>query len=147
MPIVCSCMYVDDFVGSGDQFCTARDFAMTSVVGTFSEFLLVPSICEEAIYEIGKRGIEAYAGHLHSKAERPLHDNSNLFEATCKQRMRELCSGISPKMGLGYKELATMVVLYRNAPNGIPAILRGSLNQKPFRGVFPRTTDLPLRRL
>ncbi len=139
-------VYVDDFVGSGDQFCSARDFAVTSVVGTFSEFLLVPSICEEAIYEIGKRGIEAYAGHLHSKAERPLHDNSNLFEADRKQRIRDLCSGIRPKMGLGYKDLATMVVLYRNAPTSIPAVLRGSLNQTPYMGVFPRTTDLPPRR-
>src|SRR5258708_26218661 len=29
-------VYVDDFVGSGDQFCSARDFAVSSVVGPFS---------------------------------------------------------------------------------------------------------------
>ncbi len=40
-------------------------------------------------------------------------------------------------MSLGYKELATMVVLYRNARNSVPAILRGSLNQKLFAGIFP----------
>jgi len=40
-------IYIDDFVGTGNQFEKARNFAQQSVVGTFSEFLLVPSICEE----------------------------------------------------------------------------------------------------
>ena len=140
-------IYVDDFVGTGDQFCGARDFAVKSVVGTFSEFLLAPSICEEAIYQIAARGIEAFAGHVHSKAERPLHDNSNVLDSDAKERIRVKCKEISPKMGLGYRELATMVVLYRNAPNSVPAVFRGNLNQKPFAGIFPRTTDLPVRNL
>lgn len=137
-------IYIDDFVGTGNQFCEARDFALQSVVGTFSEFLLVPSICEEGIYKIAERGIEAFAGHVHSKAERPLHDNSNVLDSGAKERIREICRGISPKMSLGYKQLATMVVLYRNSPNSMPAIFRGNLNQKPFAGIFPRTTDLPI---
>ncbi len=37
-----------------------------------------------------------------------------------------------------------MVVLYRNAPNSVPALLRGSQNQVPFAGIFPRTTDMPV---
>jgi len=139
-------IYVDDFVGTGNQFCKARDFAVKSVVGTFSEFLLVPSICEEGIYQLAERGIEAYAGHVHAKAERPLHDNSNLLGKDAKQRMRVICKGISPKMSLGYKELATMVILYRNAPNSVPAVLRGNQNQAPFAGIFPRTTDMSVER-
>jgi hypothetical protein len=137
-------IYIDDFVGTGNQFCAARDFAVKNVVGTFSEFLLVPSICEEGIYQLAQRGIEAFAGHVHSKAERPLHDNSRLLDREAKERLRLVSKGISPRMHLGYKELATMVVLYRNAPNSVPALLRGNLNQKPFAGIFPRTTDLPL---
>ncbi len=82
-------IYVDDFVGTGNQFCQARDFAMKNVlVPTFSEFLLVPSICEEAIYKIAPKGIEAFAGHVHCKAERPLHDNSMILEARAKERLR-----------------------------------------------------------
>jgi hypothetical protein len=135
-------IYVDDFVGSGNQFCTSRDFAVKSVVGTFSEFLIVPSICEEAIYAIAGRGIEAFAGHVHSKAERPLHDNSTILDPDAKERLRQVCKGISPKMALGYRQLATMVVFYRNAPTTVPAILRGNRDQKPFTGIFPRTTDL-----
>lgn len=138
-------IYVDDFVGTGNQFCEARDFAVKNVVGTFSEFLLVPSICEEGIYKLAQRGIEAFAGHVHSKAERPLHDNSTVLDREAKERLRVVCKEISPKMSLGYKELATMVILYRNAPNSVPAVLRGNQNQKPFAGVFPRTTDMPVQ--
>ncbi len=137
-------IYIDDFVGTGNQFCKERQFAVQSVVGTFSEFLLVPCICEEGIYNIAKEGVEAFAGHLHSKAERPLHDNSHLMTRAEKQRMREICNGISSRMGLGYKQLATMVILYRNAPNTAPAVFRGSPNQAPFAGLFPRWKDLPI---
>jgi hypothetical protein len=140
-------IYVDDFVGTGNQFCKERDFAAQSFVGTFSEFLLVPSICEEAFYQISERGIEAFTGHVHSKAERPLHANSAFFETEDRERMELVCKGINSKFGLGYHKLATMVVLYRNAPNTVPAILRGSLNQAPFFGIFPRWKDLPIRKV
>jgi len=137
-------IYVDDFVGTGTQFCQARDFAAKYIEGTFAEFLLVPSICEEGIYPLGERGIEAFAGHVHSKAERPLHENSTLLDKKTKDRLIELCEKIDPKMGLGFKKIAAMVVLYRNAPNNIPVLFRGNPKQKPFVGIFPRTTDLPL---
>lgn len=139
-------IYVDDFVGTGNQFCSERDFAVKSIVGTFSEFLLVPSICEEAIYQISERGIEAFAGHVHSRAERPLHANSSIFDSVSKERLTLLCQGINSRFGLGYRNLATMVILYRNAPNTVSAVLRGSVNQTPFAGIFPRTTDLPIKK-
>lgn len=137
-------IYIDNFVGTGDQFCEARDIAAKYVIGTFSEFLLVPSICEEGLYKMGEVGIQPFAGHLHSKAERPLHDNSAILGAEAKKRLRLVCERIGPGVGLGYGELATMVVLYSNAPDNVPALLRGNLNQTPFAGIFPRTTDLPV---
>jgi len=79
-------IYIDNFVGTGDQFCVARDTATKYVIGTFSEFLLVPSICEEGLHKMGEVGIEPFAGHLHSKAERPLHDNSAILVLTCNDR-------------------------------------------------------------
>lgn len=120
-----SIVYVDDFAASGTQFCNARDFLSKYIVGNFSEFFLLPSICEEAIYELGKRGVEAISGPIHSKVDRPLHPNSMLLDPVTKDRLIELCKNIDEKAGLGYKGLATMVVLFRNAPNTIPVILRG----------------------
>jgi hypothetical protein len=136
-------IYVDDFVGSGTQFCTERDFIAQNFVGTFAEFMLAPSICEEAFEKMDERGIQAFAGHKHVKAERPLHPECAVFDETQRLRVAAICKSID-KFGLGYKGLATMVVLYRNAPNTVPVMLRGNVNQKPYFGIFPRTIDLPL---
>lgn len=139
-------IYIDDFVGSGNQFERARNFLMQSVVGTFSEFLLVPSICEEGYAKLSKLGVTVHTGHIHSRAERPLHAHSPLMHARGRDRLSEICKEIRPNTSLGYENLATMVVLYRNAPNSIPAILRGSDKQEPFYGLFPRFKDLPVKK-
>ena len=136
-------IYVDDFVGSGTQFCAERDFIAQNFVGTFAEFMLAPSICEEAFEKLDERGIQAFAGHKHVKAERPLHPECIVFDEKDRLRVAAICKKID-KFGLGYKGLATMVVLYRNAPNTVPVMLRGNVNQKPYFGIFPRTIDLPL---
>lgn len=137
-------IYVDDFVGTGTQFCQARDFAAQYIEGTFSEFLLVPCICEEGIYPLGQRGIEAFAGHVHSKVERPLHENSTLLDKEIKHRLIKLCDKVDANIALGFGGAAAMVVLYRNAPDNIPIIFRGNEKQEPFVGIFPRTRDLPI---
>jgi hypothetical protein len=135
-------VYVDDFAGTGKQFCDTRKFISQYVVGNFAEFLLVPCICEEAIFRLGKEGIDFYSGRVHYRAERPLHENSTILDAATKERLRQLCLGLHSKMGLGFGSLATMVVLYRNAPNTLPLLFRGNLEQRSFLGIFPRTTDL-----
>lgn len=140
-------IYVDDFVGTGNQFCGERDFAAKNfVLNTFAEFLIAPSICEEALYKLAERGVEAFTGHVHSRAERPLHANSTIFKEVDKARLEQMCRGVNPRFPLGYRDLATMVILYRNAPNTVPAVIRGSLNQTPFTGILPRTMDLPIER-
>ena len=137
-------IYVDDFVGSGKQLCEARDFAIQYVKGTFSEFVLVPSICEEGRDKLVARGIEVFSGHLHLKAERPLHASSTLLDAAIKARLCTICEDIDRPTALGFQNMAVMVVLYRNAPNNIPVLLRGNPNQTPKVGIFPRTTDMPI---
>jgi len=137
-------VYVDDFSGTGRQFCGFRNFISQNIVGNFSEFLLVPCICEEALHRLGKEGIQPYNGMVHSKADRPLHENSSILDAVTKDRLRQISLGIHGRVGLGFSSLATMVVLYRNAPNTTPLLLRGSLDQRTFVGIFPRTTDKPV---
>ena len=137
-------IYVDDFVGSGHQMIGARNHMMQYVIGSFSEFALAVCICEEGAYELTKLGVEPRARYIHARADRPLHELGTAFDAAKKQRLLDLCSAIDKKGGLGYEQMATMVVLYRNAPNTCPRILRGSQGQDPMRGLFPRTTDLPV---
>jgi hypothetical protein len=140
-------VYVDDFLGTGDQFCGARDFMMESVIGNFSEFLLVPCICEEAYSRLSKIGVEVFTGRIHTRAERPLHDNSSVLPQEAKKTLRELCAKIQKQNALGYEGLASMVVLYRNAPDALPKLFRGNVDQKPYVGIFPRIADLPKRQI
>ena len=134
-------IYVDDFSATGGQFCTVRNYLAEYIVGNFSEFFLLPIICEEALYKLGTLGVEAISGDVHSKAARPLHPNSTILNPITRSRLVELCTRIDQKGGLGVGQLATMVVFYRNAPNTVPVLLRGNRKRR-FAGVFPRTTDL-----
>jgi hypothetical protein len=135
-------IYVDDFSASGDQFVGVRNFLAEYIVGNFSEFFLLPAICEEANYQLGKTGVEAISRIVHSKADRPLHPHSSLLNKATKKRLIEICRKIDPKGALGYRGLATMIVFYRNSPNTVPVLLRGCVRQDKWVGILPRTTDL-----
>lgn len=136
-------VYVDDFIGSGTQFCKARQFAAEFIVGNFSETLLVHTICEEGIVELSrKNGVEHLSVRVHTRNERPLHELSSSLPEREKERLRSLALSIHTTSGLGFNGLATMVVYYRNAPNTVSLIYRGSRSQRRFAGIIPRTTDL-----
>ena len=137
-------IYVDDFSGSGGQFCKSRDFVAENLIGTFAEFFLVACICEEAIYKLAERKVDARAGYIHSKAERPLHEQGDTLGREKRERLRQFCLGIDHRDGLGYASMATNIVLYRNCPNTAPVLLRGTKGQDRLIGVFPRTDDLPV---
>ena len=138
-------VYVDDFLGTGDQFCESRDFMMENVVGNFAEFLLVPCICEEAYARLAKIGVDVFTANIHARAERPLHKDSSILRPEVKNRLQDLCAKIQAQNALGYKDLASMVVLYRNAPDTFPKIFRGNQDQSPYVGLIPRISDLPKR--
>lgn len=141
-------VYVDDFVGSGNQFCKSRDHIARNINTlsiNFSEFLLAPCICQEAVEQLRERGVVPFTDHIHGINERILHnDNKDQYLTQCeKSRLLDMSRQIDKSYPLGYNNLATMVVIYRNSPNTTPCILRGDMGQKKFIGVFPRTTDLP----
>ncbi|MBA4158167.1 MAG: hypothetical protein H0X65_11910 [Gemmatimonadetes bacterium] len=135
-------VYVDDFAGTGRQF--VRNHSRTSeyVIGTFSEFFLSVVMCEEAVEKVEAAGVTPVTSLVHYKAERPLHAECSTLETSVKERIVDLCRTIHPHEGLGFKRMATMVVLYRNAPNTTPLLFRGSLRQVPYCGILPRSDDL-----
>lgn len=55
------------------------------------------------MYELGKRGVQAFKKHIHSKQERSLHPESTLFDEKTKNRLLELSAPIDKKWGFGYK--------------------------------------------
>ncbi|MGA9307887.1 MAG: hypothetical protein WBW31_20985, partial [Candidatus Sulfotelmatobacter sp.] len=113
-------IYVDDFAGTGRQFCTSRDFVAEYVVGNFAEFFLLPYICEEAVQELQPRGIEPITAGIHLVRDRALRPESDILPAAVRQQLAGLCSKVDAKFGLGYRNLGSMIVYYRNAPNGVP---------------------------
>ncbi len=138
-------VYVDDFLGSGVQFCAARMLVADRFPTALPEFLLAPCVCEEAYAKLSKLDVQVFADHIHSKAERSLHPNGYILEASSKARLQKISTDIDAMQGMGFGGLAAMVAMYHNTPDNVPRILRGNEGQDRFRGVLPRTTDLPLQ--
>ena len=135
-------VYVDDFVGTGRQFLRNRKAIAPFITGNFAEFLVTACICEEALRRVEDIGVVALAGLVHQKCERPLHSDCGILNQAKKDQLVALSVAIHPQAGLGFNQMATMVILARNAPNTTPLLLRGSLRQDPLVGVFPRWDDL-----
>jgi hypothetical protein len=136
-------VYVDDFAGSGRQFLRNRAIIAPFITGNFAEFIIAACICEEAVTAIESAGVVPLSGLVHQKSERPLHSECSILQPEIKKQFVALCEQIHPSAGLGFKRMATMVVLERNAPNTTPLLFRGNLHQDPMKGIFPRWDDLP----
>ncbi len=137
-------IYVDDCSMSGKQFVRNQRRVSEYIVGAFSEFFIVPLICEEAENRIQPTGVATYPAITHLKNERPLHDCADMLDVTIKEELIGICRELHKKHGRGFGKLATMAVLYRNAPNTTPLLFRGSIGQKTIRGILPRSDDLPI---
>lgn len=137
-------IYVDDFSGTGNQFCNVREFIGQFIAGNFSEYFLLHTVCEEAIIEISKTGVDHWAYSIHEKKVRPMHESSTILTKAQRLTLEELSKrGVKKKGALGYHDLASMIVFYKNAPNGLPPLFRGDRGQKKLLGLVPRTSDLP----
>lgn len=136
-------IYVDDFAGTGKQFSRTRRRVAEYIVGGFSEFLLVPCICEEALDRCRNIGVQAESRFVHLREERPFRKESNILSSDTRLRLLRLFRDhFGPgKRPLGFDGLATNVLIYRNAPNTTPLVFRGNRGQYPFHGIIPRFDD------
>ena len=136
-------IYVDDFAATGRQFTRSREIVFNEIRGGFSEFFLLPCICEEAHSRIGDSGVEPRAGTIHRRSERPLLEQCDSLSAECRRELLALSLAYWPlEWASGYGGLATNVVFYSNAPNTTPLLFRGHIGQSPLRGIVPRYNDL-----
>ena len=134
-------IYVDDFAGTGNQLVNSRNWAAQFVAGSFSEFFLGVVVCEEARDAFEAAQIAPVASRTHLKVDRPLHEGSSLISDAERRVLRDLGQSVFGRYSLGFRNLGTNVVLYRNAPNSTPVLLRGNVGQAPNFGVIPRTSD------
>jgi hypothetical protein len=135
-------IYVDDFIGSGKQLTDNLTFVRPLLQGTYTEVVLAICICEEALSALDALGVLTESNIEHSIGERPLHRDCQVLPDVEKERLVNLCKAVAPPVGLGFRKMATMVVLSRNTPNNCPMLFRGSKGQEPYVGLLPRTTDL-----
>jgi hypothetical protein len=136
-------VYVDDFVGSGKQLLRSRDAAAQYYAGQFTEFVLSSVICEEAIATLSREGLRHFAGIVHARSERPLLPNCDYLSDQTRARLVEIARMVHSRYPLGFADMATMVILYSNAPNSTPRLLTGTYSgHRPYRGLFPMTKDL-----
>lgn len=138
-------VYVDDFAGTGKQFSKAQQHLAEFVQGNFSHHVIFHTVCPEAYDKIEKTGVSICPFRLHRQEDRPLHPASDILLPAEKDLIRKTCRRMSGVYGLGFNEMATMVVFYRNSPNTIPMIFRGQIGQTPWFGVVPRFDDMPSR--
>ena len=136
---------MDDFAGTGNQFCEEQEQLASYIVGTFSQFYLLHTACEEAIQEIDGNGVVPWPRTIHEKIARPLHRDSTILSSEEKDCLFQLCLKIANGRtgSLGYGDLAVSIVFYQNSPDNVPCVFRGDTGQENFRGLVPRTTDLP----
>ncbi len=137
-------VYVDDFAGTGNQFMKSRQHIMQYVPEGFSEFLLLSCVCEEAKSKIEKAGVEIRSWFVHKKTDRPLSGCSTLLDEQKRERILKESQCIWGTNAMGYRALATNVILYLNSPNSTPLVFRGNLCQEPYFGIVPRFDDLPV---
>jgi hypothetical protein len=136
-------IYVDDFAGTGKQFTEDQGELSEYIFGNFSQYFLVHTACEEAVDKIDGNGVSPWPCAIHRQVSRPLHEKSSLLGATDKQRIRDLCSTINRPNALGWGDIAVSVVIFRNTPDNVPCVYRGTLGQRRFKGLVPRVGDLP----
>ena len=136
-------IYIDDFAGTGKQFSRTRRRVAEYIVGGFSEFLLVPCICEEALNRCRDIGVQAESRFFHLRKDRPLHRESDFLSSDERLRLlRVFREYFGPgKRPLGFNGLATNILIYRNAPNTTPLVFRGNRGQEPVHGIVPRFDD------
>ena len=135
-------VYVDDFSGSGTQFRSARADVRDNIVGTFSEFFLLPCICEEALNVVERQGVVAMYQKHHTKSERPLLPESDFLNEKARAKLIEHSEKTWGRNSLGFNMLATNVVFSHAAPDTTPIMFRGNKGQDPWFGIVPRWAEL-----
>ena len=135
-------VYVDDFSGSGDQFVTAREDVRENIAGTFSEFFLLPCICEEALRVVEGQGVVAMYQRRHTRPERPLLPEGNFLDEVARRSIVEHSERTWGERSMGFDLLATNVVFSHAAPDTTPIMFRGNKGQDPWFGIVPRWAEV-----
>ena len=135
-------VYVDDFSASGNQVEEARAYVQDHMPVTFSEFFLLPCICEEALRRVERQDIVAVYKHHHTRSERPLLPECDFLSDIARRRIVQHSESRWGVGSLGFKMMATNVVFQHASPDTTPIMFRGDMRQQPWFGIVPRWAEV-----
>lgn len=132
-------VFVDDFVGSGNQAVTAWEKMFQELTTEVGNVYLATV----AAYQMGSSEIKKKT-RMQLLAHRTLSNRQSLFHSTChhfsdheKQRILHYCAIASPKYPRGFGDCGLAVVLYHQCPNNSIAVLHATSNK--WDPLFPRS--------
>lgn len=136
-------VFVDDFAGSGEQFVKAHK-GWSGAIQRYSPttYFLACIMCSPAIDRTSQEGVIATPGREHRTSEMFSECTQAQcgFEGACI--LRSYAEEIHSALPLGFKNMGSMVVLFRNSSNNMPFLIRGTLGQRVWKGLFPRRDQL-----
>lgn len=136
-------VFVDDFAGTGKQFCDAHSaWNATMQLHNPVTYFVTCVMCSPAVHKIGSIGVIPSPGIEHRTVE--------MFKQACEEAcgfdgycaLMSYAKEIHSKLPLGFDNMGTMILMYRNAPNNMPFLLRGTQGQRVWYGLFPRKDQL-----
>lgn len=135
-------VFLDDFIGSGLQATRAWENQVSQLVTSKHRMYLGvimahPDGVDKVQSETPFRVITA-----HTVEDRNLLDKAPQFTAGEKKRILKYCHeiGNSPR---GFEGLCALVSFFYGSPNNCPSALRGNRGQKKWKGILPRSVELP----
>lgn len=133
-----SVVFLDDFVGTGNQVVKAWDNAFAELVaGIGNVYLVLVGACRTGLKKVKTET------NLQVRASRMFSGSDNIFSANCrhftpaeKKAFHGYCTRASAKAPAGYGECGLLVVFSHGCPNNSVAALHAKHQQ--WRGLFPR---------
>lgn len=132
-------VFVDDFVGTGNQAVTAWDKMFQELTAAIGNVFLATV----AAYHVGSNEIRKKT-RMQLLAHRTLAARQNLFEGTCphfsaseKTRILHYCRLASHRNPKGYGDCGLAVVLYHQCPNNSLAVFHAPSTR--WVPLFPRS--------
>ncbi|HWD37966.1 MAG TPA: hypothetical protein VG944_03905 [Fimbriimonas sp.] len=136
-------IFLDDFVGTGDQFLKSFRAWSDALGGRGARFVLIAAVaCEEGKEKIEDKGALVQAPVIHTRGERLWqYCHENVGEDQMK-RFAVLACELRTTQPFGHRNGGSMVVLSRNRPNNVSILFRGTDGQRIWYGLFPRSDQL-----
>ncbi len=136
--------FLDDFIGTGKQVCDLWEEVLSQIVlpGYGHYYVCVAVAFSDGVTRIhDNTPLKVLAAQTLDSRNTLLSTSNTKFNRTQKSTLKRYCETIGNEP-LGFGELAALVSFAHGTPNNAPSVIRGSIKQRPHRGLLPGWTDI-----